>query len=450
MSNPGEEDTTPIVSARQLADYLAAGAKPRADWRIGTEHEKFGFARDPGQHFAPPPYEPGGIRAMLEAIGAEGWEPIRDADALIGLKRGGESVSLEPGGQFELSGAPLDSLHDTKAEFEAHFAAVRRAAAPLGLGFAPLGFHPTAKRADMPFMPKSRYAIMRRYMPKVGTLGLDMMLRTCTVQVNLDFGSESDMREKLRIGLLLQPLATALFANSPFTEGKPNGFLSARANVWTDTDPHRTGIPSIMLEPNFGFERYIEWVLDVPMYFVARDGKLIDVAGASFRDYLANKVPALSGLTPTLGDFADHLTTVFPDVRLKRFLEMRGADAGSPTMMLAQSALWTGLIYDPAAQSAAAALLARHHPENFVSLRASVPREGLATKFANGTLRDLARDVLTIANDGLVARGKGEAVFLAPLHAIAAGAPTQAEHWLEKYHDVWGGDVTRIFEEAEI
>jgi glutamate--cysteine ligase len=258
------------------------------------------------------------------------------------------------------------------------------------------------------------------------------------------------MREKLRIGLLLQPLATALFANSPFTEGKPNGFMSARANVWTDTDPDRTGIPHIMLAPDFGFEQYIEWVLGVPMYFVARDGKLIDVAGASFRDYLAGKVPALKGLTPTLGDFADHLTTVFPDVRLKKFLEMRGADAGSPAMMLAQSAFWTGLLYDPAAQSSAAALVASRAAEAFVSLRALVPRQGLATKFASGTLRDLARDVLAIARDGLIARGKGEEVLLAPLHDIAAGAPTQAECWLAKYHGAWGRDVTRIFEEANI
>jgi glutamate--cysteine ligase len=452
MSNPGEEDATPIVSARQLADYLAAGAKPRAAWRIGTEHEKFGFRlpNAEGEAFAPPPYSPGGIRAMLEGIGALGWEEIRDQGNLIGLKRHGESVSLEPGGQFELSGAPLANLHDTSAEFTAHFADVRAVGGKLGLGFAPLGFHPTARRADMPFMPKSRYAIMRRYMPIVGTLGLDMMLRTCTVQVNLDFGSESDMREKLRIGLLLQPLATALFANSPFTEGKPNGFLSARANVWTDTDPHRTGIPAMMLAPDFGFERYVEWVLDVPMYFVARDGHLIDVAGASFRDYLAGRVPALEGLTPTLGDFADHLTTVFPDVRLKRFLEMRGADAGSPEMMLAQSALWVGLLYDPAAQAAALSLLARHPAENFVALRRDVPRQGLATPFASGTLRDLARDVVAIAQDGLRARFLGEEVLLAPLEDIAAGAPTQAERWLALYHGAWEGDVTRIFAAAAV
>ncbi len=455
MSNPGEVDTTPIVSARQLAEYLAAGAKPREAWRIGTEHEKFGFFREGPNHdgvgrFAPPPYEPGGIRAMLEGIAADGWEEIRDQGNLIGLKRQGESISLEPGGQFELSGAPVASLHDTKAELDAHFAEVRKVGGGLGLGFAPLGFHPTARRSDMPFMPKSRYAIMRRYMPMVGSLGLDMMLRTCTVQVNLDFGSEADMREKLRIGLLLQPVATALFANSPFTEGRPNGFLSARANVWTDTDPDRTGIPAVMLEPDFSFERYVEWVLDVPMYFVARDGRLIDVAGASFRNYLAGGVPELAGLTPTLGDFADHLTTVFPDVRLKRFLEMRGADAGSPAMMLAQSALWVGLLYDPAAQSSAAALVSRRPAGEFVALRRDVPRLGLSAPFGGGLVRSLARDVVAIARDGLRARGLGEEILLAPLEDIVGGAPAQADQWLGLYHGEWGGDVTRIFVAAEV
>ena len=450
MSNPGEEDTTPIVSARQLAEYLAAGCKPRDAWRIGTEHEKFGFFLAGERQFQPPPYEPGGIQAMLEGIASLGWEEIRDQGNLIGLKRDGESVSLEPGGQFELSGAPCATLHETAAEFAAHFADVRQVATPLGLGFAPLGFHPLAKRDDMPWMPKSRYAIMRRYMPKVGTLGLDMMLRTCTVQVNLDFCSEADMREKLRIGLLLQPVATALFANSPFAEGKPSGLLSTRANVWTDTDPDRTGIPAALLTEDFSFEQYVEWMLDVPMYFIARDGRLIDVAGASFRDYLAGRVLALQGLTPTIGDFADHLTTVFPDVRLKRFLEMRGADAGSEAMMLAQSALWVGLLYDAAAQSAAASLLARHDAAAFVALRGVVPRQGLATTFAGGTLRDLARDMVAIAGDGLKARGFGEAQFLAPLEEIAAGAPTQAERWLELYHQSWQGDVTPIFAAAQI
>jgi glutamate--cysteine ligase len=450
MSNPGEEDATPIESVRQLAEHLAAGGKPRAAWRIGTEHEKFGFFRPGGTQaaFAAPPYEPGGIRAMLDGIAARGWERILDQGELIGLKKDGESVSLEPGGQFELSGAPVASLHDTAAELQRHFDDVHAVAGPLGLGFAPLGFHPTAKRSDMPFMPKSRYGIMRRYMPLVGSLGLDMMLRTCTVQVNLDFANEADMRRKLRVGLLLQPVATALFANSPFTEGRPNGFLSARANVWTDTDADRTGVPAAMLEDGFGFERYVEWLLDVPMYFVARDGLLRDVAGASFRDYMAGRVEALSDLTPTVGDFADHVTTTFPEVRLKQFLEMRGADAGSPAMMIAQSAFWVGLLYDEAALDAAVSLCAGHKQDEFVGLRAVVPRKGLAAAFGAGTLRDLARDAVTIAEDGLRARGLGEEALLAPLREIVEGGPVQAEAWLGLYHGAWGGDVTRIFEAA--
>jgi glutamate--cysteine ligase len=291
---------------------------------------------------------------------------------------------------------------------------------------------------------------MRRYMPLVGSLGLDMMLRTCTVQVNLDFADEADMRRKLRVGLLLQPVATALFANSPFTEGRPNGFLSARANVWTDTDPDRTGVPAVMLEEGFGFERYVEWLLDVPMYFVARDGRLIDVAGASFRDYMAGRVAALAGLTPTVGDFADQVTTTFPEVRLKRFLEMRGADAGSPAMMAAQSAFWVGLLYDDAALASAVALCARYPVSAWLGLRAVVPRQGLTAKFGSGTLRDIAAEAIAIARDGLRARGLGEEGLLAPLEEIAAGGPVQAERWLELYETTWAHDVTKIFEAAAV
>ncbi len=435
MSNPGEADATPIRSVRQLADHIAEGCKPREQWRIGTEHEKFGFRH---ADFTPPPYEPGGIRAMLEGMQADdpAWEPILDEGAIIGLSRGAASIALEPGGQLELSGGTLDTLHETREEFAAHFAAVRRVAAPLGLGFSPLGFHPTARRADMPWMPKSRYAIMRRYMPEVGTLGLDMMLRTCTVQVNLDYGSEDDMVRKLRVGLLLQPVATALFANSPFTEGRPNGFLSYRAQIWTDTDNARSGIPAAMFEPGFGFERYVEWLLDVPMYFVLRDGHYVDMAGRSFRDHMAGTA---GGGAAMLGDFADHMTTVFTDVRLKRFLEMRGADAGSPAMMLAQSALWTGLLYDDAALAAAESLVRDAAWQDYAALRERVPREGLAVPWRGGTLRDLARDVVEIAAGGLRARGRldaagqDEAVYLAPLHEIVSGGPTQAESWLEQF-----------------
>jgi glutamate--cysteine ligase len=459
MSNPGDADTTPITSVRQLADHIASGCKPPEAFRIGTEHEKFGFRRS---DLAPPPYEPAagtraGIRPLLEAMAARGGVPILDQDNPIGLKCDGAAISLEPAGQLELSGAPLESLHATAAEMAQHFADVRAGAEALGMGFAPLGFHPTATRAAMPWMPKGRYAIMRRYMPEVGSLGLDMMTRTCTVQVNLDFASEADMRAKLRVGLLLQPLATALFANSPFTEGRPNGFLSYRAQVWTDTDNARAGIPRVMLEPGFGFERYAEWMVDeVPMYFVYRDGRYLDVAGASFRAFMDGRLPALAGEVATVGDFADHLTTVFTDVRLKRFLEMRGADAGAPHMMLAQSAFWVGLLYDPAALAAAGALLRDVTWEDAVALRAAVPRQGLEAPWRAGTLRDLAGAALEIAADGLRARarrdaaGRDEAGYLAPLQAIVAGAPGQAEHWLARYRGAWEGEAGRIFAEAAV
>ena len=459
MSNPGDADATPVTSIQQMADYLAVGCKPEAQFRIGTEHEKFGFRL---ADLTSPPYEPadgqpGAIRDLLAGMQRFDAEPILDGTNVIGLKQGTASVSLEPAGQLELSGGPLETLHDTNQEFITHFAQVRAASHDLQLGFAGLGFHPLATRADMPWMPKGRYAIMRRYMPLVGSLGLDMMTRTCTVQVNLDYASEQDMVRKLRVALLLQPLATALFANSPFTEGQPNGFQSFRAHVWTDTDNQRSGIPAVMFEDGFGFERYAAWLTEaVPMYFVYRDGRYIDVAGASFQDFRAGRLHNLAGTVATIGDFADHLTTVFTDVRLKRFLEMRGADAGSAEMMVAQSALWVGLLYDDAALTAAEALLRGSGWQDAVSMRAAVPRQGLAAAWRNGTLRDLARLVLTIASDGLKARarhneaGDDESIYLAPLQAIVDGAPNQATRWLEKYHQEWQGDVRPIFQEAAL
>jgi glutamate--cysteine ligase len=451
MSNPGDADATPITSVAQLAAFIAEGCKPRERFAIGTEHEKFGFRRD---GFLPPPYEPNGIRAVLEGIAVDGWEPILDTGKPIGLKRGSASVSLEPAGQLELSGGLLRTIHETRAEIEAHFDDVAVASEPLGLGFAPLGFHPTMRRADMPWMPKGRYAIMRNYMPKVGTMGLDMMTRTCTVQVNLDYASEADMVKKLRVSLALQPLATALFANSPFTEGRPNGFLSYRAHVWTDTDNHRSGIPPMAFEDGFGFERYVEWLLDVPMYFVHRNGRYVDMAGQSFRRFMNGSLDNTEAGEATVGDFADHMTTAFTDVRLKRFLEMRGADAGSIDMMVAQSAFWVGLLYDDAALEAAAAVVRAYPWAEFAALRALVPRLGLATPWQGGTLRDLARDIIAIARDGLRARGAigshglDETIHLSPLEAIAEGALTQAQHWLARYHGAWNGDVTQIFAEA--
>jgi glutamate--cysteine ligase len=457
MSNPGEADGTPISSVRQLAEYIEAGCKPRAAFSIGTEHEKFGFRLS---DLAPPPYEAAdraAIKDVLEAMERQGGDPIRDSGNIIGMTFGGASVSLEPAGQFELSGAPLETLHETERELQLHLDQVRAIGSELGLGFAPLGFHPIARREDMPWMPKGRYEIMRRYMPKVGKLGLDMMTRTCTVQANLDFESEEDMRRKLRVGLALQPLATALFANSPFTEGKPNGFLSYRAHVWTDTDPNRSGMPQLFFEEGFGFLRYAEWVVDhVPMYFVYRNGRYIDVAGRSFRDFLQGRVPELAGIVPVLGDFADHLTTVFTDVRVKRFLEMRGADAGSPAMMLALPALWVGLLYDPAALDAAWDLVRSWTWAECQDLRAAVPRQGLDAKSPAGSLRDVGKNALAIARQGLRARGRlspaaaDEAHFLDPLDEIAAGGPVPAQVWLQKFESEWRGDASRLLRIAKI
>jgi glutamate--cysteine ligase len=453
MSNPGDADATPITSARQLVDHIAAGCKPRDRFTIGTEHEKFGFRH---ADLTAPPYQPDGIRALLEAMAVDGWEPILDRGNPIGLKSAGGSISLEPAGQFELSGGLAASLHETRAEILAHFAHLRGPAAALGLGFAPLGFHPTARRADMPWMPKGRYAIMRRYMPLVGTLGLDMMTRTCTVQVNLDYASEADMARKLRVALALQPLATALFANSPFSEGRPNGFLSYRAQVWTDTDNQRAGMPEAFFAADFGFEQYVNWLLDVPMYFVYRDGRYIDLAGESFRRFLAGDLADRVAGPATVGDFADHMTTVFTDVRVKRFLEMRGADAGSLDMMVAQSALWVGLLYDEAALAAADALVREHAWDDYRALRARVPRAALAAEWQGGTLRELARRVVVIAAEGLRARrqldqhGRDESVHLDPVLDLAHGAPTQAERWLERFNGPWQGDAGRIFAEAAV
>ncbi len=464
MSNPGDADATPITSVRQLAEHIAAGCKPREQFSLGTEHEKFGFST---ATLATPPYEPapdapGSIRGVLEGIArnapAGTWSPILDRGNPIGLNGPGyAAISLEPAGQLELSGGLMPDLHAARAELEAHYADVRAAADPLGLGFAPLGFHPLNTRDQMPWMPKGRYAIMKAYMPKVGDLGLDMMTRTCTVQVNLDYASEADMVRKMRVALALQPLASAMFANSPFVEGKPSGFLSYRSHVWTDTDGARSGIPGVFFEDGFGFERYVEWLIDsVPMYFAYRDGAYLDLAGRSFRAFMDGRLGSNEVGPATVGDFADHMTTAFTDARLKRYIEMRGADAGSADMMIAQSAFWVGLFYDDAALEAAAALVRRHDWSEFAALRPLVPRTALDTPWQKGTLRDLMREALAISRDGLRARarrdakGRDETLHLAPLEAIAAGGPTQAERWLERYHGPWRGDVTPMLREAAI
>jgi glutamate--cysteine ligase len=452
MSAPPEAQGEPITDYRQLIEYLEAGCKPRAEWRIGTEHEKFGYTQD---DLRPLPYEgERSVRALLEGlVGHFGWRPILEAGRPIALQRGRANITLEPGGQFELSGAPVATLHETCCEVHEHLDQVRTVAAPLGIGMLGLGFQPKWRREDIPWMPKGRYRIMREYMPKKGRLGLDMMLRTCTIQVNLDFASEADMVKKFRVGLALQPVATALFANSPFTDGRPNGFLSYRSHIWTDTDPDRSGILPFVFDPDMGFERYVEYALDVPMYFIYRDGKYVDASGQSFRDFLAGRLPALPGEIPTVTDWNDHLTTLFPEVRLKRFLEMRGADGGPWRSLCALPALWAGVLYHDEPLDQAYDWIEDWTIEEHAQLRAEVPRGGLRTPFRGGTVQDLAKRMLELAETGLRRRaeedwaGQDERQFLTALTGIAETGRTPAEGLLDLYHGRWGSRVEPVFSE---
>jgi len=446
-------DDRPIESRADLIEVFEKGCKPEADWRIGTEHEKFAYRV--ADHRAPSYDEPGGIRDLLMAMTAFGWTPVEENGRVIALAGDDGNVSLEPAGQFELSGAPLENLHETCAETGRHLKQVKEVGDRLGLGFLGLGMWPDKARDELPIMPKGRYAIMMRHMPRVGSLGLDMMLRTCTVQTNLDYSSEADMVQKFRVSLALQPLATALFANSPFTEGKPNGFLSYRSHIWTDTDPQRTGTLPFVFDDGFGFEAYADYMLDVPMYFAVRGGAYVDAAGLSFRDFMAGRLPVLPGDRPTRGDWKDHLSTAFPEVRLKSFLEMRGADGGPWSRICALPAFWVGLLYAPAALDAAWDLVKGWTQDDHARLRREVPRSGLkATSPNGGTLRDLAREVLRVADAGLAARGRlnaagdSEQGFLAPLHEIVDSGLTPAERLLEAYRGAWNGDILRVYGDA--
>lgn len=446
-------DFRPIESMDELVGYLAQGNKPRSEWRIGTEHEKFPFYVD---GHAPVPYGGDrGIRSILEGMQDKlGWDPILDEGRIIGLVEptGQGAISLEPGGQFELSGAPLESIHQTCREGNAHLAQVREIAEPLGIRFLGLGGSPKWTLAETPKMPKSRYEIMTRYMPKVGTKGLDMMYRTCTIQVNLDFESEADMRRKMQVSLKLQPLATALFANSPFTEGRPNGLQSWRGDIWRDTDNQRSGLLDFCFSPEFGFADYVEWALDVPMYFVIRDGRYHDMTHITFRQFMdgaaRNQVP--DGL-PTMGDWANHLSTLFPDVRLKRFLEMRGADGGPWRRICALPAFWVGLLYDAAALDAAEALTRDWSYEEVRAMRDAVPEMGIGAPFRTTTLREVAREVLALSRMGLKNRNKlnrdgfDETSFLSTLDEVVARGTTSAEEMLAAYHTRWGDSIEPVF-----
>ena len=443
----------PIIESRdQLIGLFEDGEKPADAWKIGTEHEKFVYRT--ADHRAPSYDEPGGIRDLLAGLGAYGWEPVEENGHVIALAGADGTISLEPAGQLELSGAPLDNLHETCAETGRHLTQVKAIGDTLGLGFLGLGMWPDKTRAELPIMPKGRYAIMLRHMPRVGTMGLDMMLRTCTIQVNLDYASEARMAKMFRVSLALQPLATALFANSPFTEGKPNGYLSYRSHIWSDTDPARTGMLPFVFEDGFGYERYADYALDVPMYFVFRDGQYIDAAGQSFRDFLKGELPALPGEKPRLGDWSDHLSTAFPEVRMKSFLEMRGADGGPWNRICALPALWVGLLYDDAALDAAWDVVKDWTMEERETLRSDVPRLGLDAPIGGGgTLRNIAGRVLDIARAGLAARarlnsiGDNETGYLAALDEVVASGRTHAERLLERYAGEWHGDIGRIYAE---
>ncbi len=445
-------DSTPIESRDELVAWLEKGLKPESAYRIGTEHEKFVFHK---ADLSPVAYPgPQGIGAILNGLnGMLGWEPIIEAGNIIGMYdvTGGGAISLEPGGQFELSGAPVETLHQTCSETNSHLAQVKEVAEPLGIGFLGMGFTPKWTRAEIPVMPKGRYKIMSAYMPKVGTLGLDMMFRTSTVQVNLDFSTEADMVEKLRVSLALQPVATALFAASPFTEGKPNGFQSFRSEIWRDTDNARAGMLPWAFEPGMGFERWVDYALDVPMYFVKRGDTYHDVAGGSFRDLLAGKLAEMPGEYATISDWANHLTTNFPEVRLKRYLEMRGADAGPSRMLCALPAFWTGLLYDSGTLGEAASLVADWTEAERQRLRDTVPRLGLKTPFRGGTVQDLAKTTVALARQGLARRkrldsqGRDETRFLDSIAEIAETGRSQADLMLEAYHGPWQGSVDPAF-----
>ena len=444
--------TQPITEKRQLVEYMASGCKPREQWRIGTEHEKFAYRLD---DLKPLTYEGDqGIGALLEKLMRFGWAPVKEGDNIIALTmKDGCSITLEPAGQVELSGSMLESIHETCLEVGTHLNQVKSVAAEMGIAFLGLGYQPKWALDDLPWMPKGRYDIMKRYMPTRGTMGLEMMQATCTVQVNLDFDSEKTMARMMRVAMALQPVATALFANSPFKEGKPNGYLSYRSHVWTDTDPDRSGILPFVFDEGFGFERYVDYMLDVPMYFVYRDGNYIDASGQSFRDFMAGKLPALPGEQPTIKDWEDHLTTAFPEVRLKKFLEMRGGDGGPWSRLCAFPALWVGLLYDANALDAAEQLVKDWSAQEVMEMRDAVPKMALKTPFRGTDVDAIATDMLDIAHEGLVRRarldsvGLDESRFLKPLFQIVESGLTPAEDLLYAYERRWKKNIDPVFRE---
>ncbi|HKK84652.1 MAG TPA: glutamate--cysteine ligase [Roseovarius sp.] len=444
----------PIERHAQLAEYLEAGCKPRDDWRIGTEHEKFGYCKDT---LKPIPYEgERSVLAVLEGLrDGHGWAPLEEGGKLIGLEKDGANVSLEPGGQLELSGAPLENIHQTCDEVNDHLADVKDIADKVGVGFIGLGAAPIWTHDQMPQMPKGRYKLMTDYMDRVGTMGKSMMYRTCTVQVNLDFGSEADMVQKLRVALALQPVATALFANSPFFEGQPNGHKSWRSRVWRDLDADRTGMLPFVFDEGFGFEAWVDYALDVPMYFVYRDGVYHDALGQSFRDFLKGELPALPGEKPLMSDWADHLTTIFPEARIKKFIEMRGADGGPWRRLCALPAFWVGLMYDQTALDAAWDLVKGWDAPTREALRIAASEDALDARVDGLSMHEIAREAVAISEAGLKARARpgaggligDETHFLNALKESIESGKVPADELLDQYNGDWNGDLTRIYAE---
>lgn len=416
----------------QLIDYFKRGCKPPEKWGIGTENEKFLFRKKDFKRLRFD--QDGGILKILTRMQQDGWQPIRENNITIGLRKNGASITLEPGGQFELSGDNFSTIHETYRETRKHFQELNTISQYYDFFSLPMGVDPLTYVADVPWVPKERYRRMREYMPAKGELGLHMMTNTASTQVNLDYGNESDMVKKMRVSQALQAVVTAIFANSPFSAGKPNGYLSYRSHIWNNTDPDRCGFLPFIFDEGFGFERWVDYLLDVPMYYICRDGKYISANGLTFRGFLEGK----HSLKPTQEDWEAHVSTIFPDVRLKQFIEMRGADASCVSHIAAVSALWVGLLYDGESLEEAHELISKWDVETMQDLRAQVPVKALNAESGNLHVGTIAKQICRIASGGLTRRAKikcseDESRFLAPVREIAESGTTVAEKLLKRY-----------------
>ena len=406
---------TEPVSVEDLLAYFHAGAKPRSDWRVGAEFEKFAIERGTGRHLT---YgEPHGIRAILESLADRfGWEPHFEGDHLTTLSRAGAVISLEPGGQVEFSTPPLAALSELSAALETHRREIRAVTDPDAVAWIASGVAPFRSADEIPLGPRPRHRIMADYLPARCPMALEMMKATASTQVAFDYSSESDAMRKFRVALLLSPVVNSLWANSPYYAGRPTGFASSRSRIWRGMDPDRSGLLPDFLSAGPSFENWVRYLLDVPMLFICHDGHYSPAEGQTFRQYLAE---GHEGYRPTLADWEIHLTTVFPEVRLKHFLEVRGADATGPALAVAVAALWKGLLYDEDALADVERIAEAFRPHDLPPLFAAVGRTGLATAFEGTTVLELAKRIVGIAAQGLEQQGERDAPrFLEPVRAI--------------------------------